>query len=91
MEKTTAFGNGSFSNGDPGGGFPTALTICTSPGWITGDLCRLRWWTDQVRRKLIPGNYHVAFEILQFPCLLIDDTSKHVVGLKPSVNICNTN
>jgi len=42
IEKTTAFGNGSFSKGDPGGGFPMAVTICTSPGCITGDLCRLR-------------------------------------------------
>jgi len=49
MEKTTAFGNGSFSKGDPGGGFPIALTACTSPGWITGDLEPLRWWTDWVR------------------------------------------
>ena len=91
MEKTTAFGNGSFSNGDPGGGFPIALTICTSPGWMTGDLCRLRWRTDRVRRNSIPSNYHVAFEVFQRLSLLIDDTDKNLVRPKPSMNVGNTN
>jgi len=91
MEKTTAFGNGSFSKGEPGGGFPIALTICTSPGWITGDLCWLRWWADWVRRELIPGNYHIAFKILQSLRPLIDDTGKDFVRLKPPVNVGNPN
>ena len=59
MEKTTAFGKGSFSKGDPGGGFPMALTICTSPGCITGDL-RV---STQTREKLDKGDLYLVIII----------------------------
>lgn len=89
MEKTTAFGNGSFSKGDPGGGFPITLTSCTSPGWITGDLLSSQVVADRVREESIPRNYHVALEVLQFLRLLINDTGKNFVRLKPSMNVSN--
>ena len=89
IEKTTEFGSGSFSNGDPGGGFPIALTIRTSPGWITGDLRRFRWRANQVKGESIPGEYHIAFKVLQFLRALIGDAGKNLVGLEPSVNISN--
>ena len=89
MEKTTAFGNGSLSKGDPAGGGPIALTSWISPGWITGDLCRLRGWKGRVRGISIPSDHHVTFEVLQFLCLMIEDASEHFVGLKPSVNVGN--
>ena len=37
-ENTTVFAKGSCANGDPAGGLPIALTTCTSPGCIVGDL-----------------------------------------------------
>jgi hypothetical protein len=40
--------------------------------------------------KLIPGNYHITFEILQFLRLLIDDTSKDFIGPEPPVDVGNT-
>lgn len=39
---------------------------------------------------LIPGNHHITLKILQPPCLLIGDTRKNFVGLKPSMDVGNT-
>jgi hypothetical protein len=35
-ENTIVFSRGSLSNGEPGGGFPIAVTTCTSPLWAPG-------------------------------------------------------